>query len=81
MKKVICIDSKNFGNPLFTGPSHKEGDTLTVTWEGDHDGIYSYEFAETGYYYRYSAWRYAVLPDATADEMQEEEFIHEPFSC
>lgn len=72
MKKVICINSKNFGNLDFTGPSHNEGDILTVSYEGMIYDIYSYQFVESGPAYAYSAWRYATLPDATADEIEAE---------
>jgi hypothetical protein len=34
--------------------------------------VYSYQFIECGPMYAYSAWRFATLPDATADEMAEE---------
>lgn len=76
MKKVICINSKNFGNPDFKGPAPKEGDTLTVSWEGHckiHN-IYSYEFAEYDSRYRYSAWRFAPLSDLDETELVTEEF-------
>lgn len=70
MKKVICVNTKNYGNPDFPGPSHDEGDILTVSYEGMIDGIYSYQFVESGPDYAYSAWRYATLPDTTADEIE-----------
>ena len=72
MKKVVCIDARNPVNTDWHGPDPQEGDILTVSWEGMLYDIYSYQFVECGPDYAYSAWRYATLPDSTADEMQEE---------
>lgn len=74
MKKVVCVNAKNFGNPYFKGPSHQEGDVLTVAWEGYDQDIYSYEFVESGRTYRYSAWRYAPLDGQDETELVTEEF-------
>jgi len=74
MKKVVCINSKDRGNPLFAGPEPREGDILTVSWEGDWGGIHSYKFVEFGDYFMYSAWRYAPLSDIDETELVTEEF-------
>lgn len=74
MKKVVCINGRNKGNPLFSGPEHNEGDILTVSWEGMYDDVYSYKFVESGNYYMYSAWRYAPLTDLDETTLVTEEF-------
>lgn len=75
MKKVICINMKGLGNRHFAGPIPKEGDILTVSWEGYSDDIYSYCFAEYEQRFEYSAWRFAPLDsDLDETELVTEEF-------
>lgn len=75
MFKVICIDSRNPGNPDYNGPDPVEGDILTVTWEGDYCGIHSYEFAEfenPETLYLFSAWRFARISSIDETELVNE---------
>ena len=58
IKKVVCQTEGDYGNPHFDGPNPKVGDVLTVIWQGDFQGVYSYMFKECGEDYLYSAWRY-----------------------
>lgn len=58
MKKVICEHVGDYGNDEFDGPNPKQGDVLTVLWEGDYYGTYTYTFVEYGPDYGYSAWRF-----------------------
>lgn len=74
MKKVVCIDTKNYGNDEFDGPNPKEGDILTVSREGMFLDVYSYQFIECGPDYAYSAWRFAPL-----DGLDETELVTEAF--
>jgi hypothetical protein len=74
MKKVVCIDARNYGNTNWDGPDPKEGDILTVSWEGMMYGIYSYQFVECGPDYAYSAWRFAPLNGADETALVTEEF-------
>jgi hypothetical protein len=74
MKKVVCINSKNYRNPLFDGPVPQEGDILTVSWEGIEFGEAYYQFAEYSQEYMYTAWRFAPLSDLDETELVTEEF-------
>lgn len=74
MKKVVCIDTRDYGNDQWDGPEPKEGDILTVFWEGMLYGIYSYQFVECGKEYAYSAWRFAPITDIDEAELVTEEF-------
>jgi len=60
-KKVVCEITGNYGNDEFPGPDPKKGDVLTVIWEGDWEGVYSYMFKETGENFLYSAYRYKTI--------------------
>lgn len=73
--QVICIDQRNILNKEFSGPSPKEGDILTVSFDGMIDGIPSYQFVEFGPRYAYSKWRFAPLPgiDETEEVIEKEE--------
>ena len=74
MKKVVCIDARNPGNDDWHGPDPKEGDVLTVMWEGVLYDIYSYQFVEYGHNYAYSAWRFAPLSDLDETTLVNEEW-------
>ena len=67
--RVVCIDSRNPVNDEWCGPDPKEGDILTVSWDGMLYGIYSYQFVEYGNAYAYSAWRFSPL-DSGLDETE-----------
>lgn len=59
----MCETVGDYGNDEFTGPDPKKGDILTVIWEGNWNGIYSYAFKEYGSRYLYSAWRYVEVDE------------------
>lgn len=68
MKKVICIDDSPGQNTKFSGPTPKCGDILTVNWEGDYFGIYTYCFVEYGDRYGYAASRFIPLSSISESE-------------
>lgn len=74
MKKVVCINSKNYLNPLFDGPRPEEGDILTVLLEETFYGILYYQLAEFPQKNWYAAWRFAPLSDLDETELVTEEF-------
>lgn len=74
MKKAVCVDSRNYKNPLFDGPRPQEGDIVTVSWEGFEYGIYYYQLVEYPQEYKYAAWRFAPISDIDESELVTEEF-------
>lgn len=74
MKKVVCINSKNYLNPLFDGPRPQEGDIVTVLSEETFCGLLYYQLAEFPQESRYAAWRFAPLSDLDETELVTEEF-------
>lgn len=63
-------------------PKMEVGDVYNVLDTYSYCGVSFYKLVEIGPDYGFDTKHFAVLPDQSADEMEEEEqFIHEPFSC
>lgn len=85
---VMCINHQRFGDTIPYGPEDPQiGDECTVLnicvgYDNDGDEAPCYELEGYGDDdYVYDQRNFAVLPDTTADEMEEEEFIYDQFSC
>lgn len=82
MQKVMCI--KQFTNTqegMENAPRPEVGDTDIVdrVEERYHHAYYVLE--RFGKDNGYRADHFAILPGTTADEMEEEQFIYDQFSC
>lgn len=79
MKKVFCVSREGVRNYVI--PKIEIGDELTVAEELESEGKHAYIFEEIGpIVYNgeqlqpaYMSKNFATLPEATADEMQEQE--------
>lgn len=81
--RVMCVQPiDNPSKDCISSPSPQVGDTVTVVDEFELFGQLFYVLAEYAQDEGFLADRFATLPDATADEMEEEEqFIYDQFSC
>lgn len=83
MQKVKCINDDWQAAPgLEEAPRPVFNQDYTIVETKMCDGVLSHILVEFGDEYGYKASHFAVLPDATADEMAEEEqFIYDQLSC
>lgn len=87
MRKLLCVRSPN-GAEFLDGTQTSDFTTIEV---GNEYAAYNTMTFDDGVYYQllgfhpgeiYHSNLFATLPEQTADEMQEEEqFIHDQFSC
>lgn len=87
--RVMCITHENFHGIEREAniPYPEIGETVTVIGEGVFAGVVDCYILQE---YKSPSWimewgydkrNFAILPDKTADEIEEEQFIYEPFSC